>query len=89
MTKTTNKSQVADVAHHDNDTGSTEVQITRLTERINYLSEHLKTHNKDKHSRRGLLQVVANRRKLIAYLQRTNREAFNKLAETLGLKNNN
>jgi small subunit ribosomal protein S15 len=56
---------------HDKDTGSPNVQIAILTERIKYLTEHLKSHKKDKHSRRGLLKLVGERRKLVAYLQRT------------------
>lgn len=71
---------------HDNDTGSTAVQIANLSRKIDTLSAHLLENNKDKHSRRGLLQMVANRRKLIKYLVRTDRAAYNKLAENLGLK---
>lgn len=59
---------------HEGDTGSPMVQIALLTERIKYLSDHLKTHKKDKHSRRGLLKLVGDRRKLIAYLQRTEKD---------------
>lgn len=84
MTKT-----ISNVANHDNDTGSTAVQIAGLTEKIENLSEHLKNNPKDTHSRRGLLQMVANRRKLISYLQRTSRGRYNALAETLGLKSIN
>ena len=54
---------------HDNDTGSPEVQIALLTERINYLTEHLKAHKKDHHSRRGLLKMVGQRRALLNYLK--------------------
>ncbi len=59
---------------HEGDTGSPMVQIALLTERINYLSAHLKTHKKDKHSRRGLLKLVGDRRKLVTYLQRTEKD---------------
>ena len=59
---------------HSNDTGSPKVQIALLTERIKYLTEHLKTHKKDKHSRRGLLKIVGLRKRLIKYLERTEGE---------------
>ena len=68
------------------DTGSTGVQITKLTERINNLAEHLKTNRKDKHSTRGLLQMVANRRKLVKYMKRKDAEGYAALADKLGLK---
>ena len=68
------------------DTGSTGVQITKLTERINNLAEHLKTNRKDKHSTRGLLQMVANRRKLVKYMKRKDAEGYVTLADKLGLK---
>lgn len=60
---------------HEGDTGSPLVQIAILTERIKYLSEHLKSHKKDKHSRRGLLKLVGDRRRLITYLQRTEKDS--------------
>jgi small subunit ribosomal protein S15 len=60
---------------HEGDTGSPIVQIALLTERIKYLSDHLKNHKKDKHSRRGLLKLVGDRRKLISYLKRTGENA--------------
>jgi small subunit ribosomal protein S15 len=66
--------------------GSTASQIAILTERITNLQEHLKTNKKDKHSRRGLLQMVSKRRKLIKYLRRHNEDAWRELAATLGLK---
>tara|TARA_B100001758_G_C18223577_1_gene511537 strand:- start:191 stop:469 length:279 start_codon:yes stop_codon:yes gene_type:complete len=71
---------------HETDTGSTEVQITLLTERINYLVEHLKIHKKDNHTRRGLLILVSQRRKLIQYLKRKSPDVLNKLAKKLKLK---
>jgi len=67
----------------DNDTGSPEVQIALLTERISQLSEHLKTHKKDNHSRRGLLQMVGKRRRLIAYLKSTDADRYTELAKEL------
>lgn len=74
-------------ASHEGDTGSPIVQIALLTERIKYLSEHLKSHKKDKHSRRGLLKLVGDRRKLINYLQRTEKDqvALAKQFKQIGL----
>jgi len=68
------------------DTGSSEVQIALLTERINGLAEHFKTHSKDFHSRRGLLKLVSQRRKLIDYLKRTDAGKYRTLIEQLGLR---
>jgi small subunit ribosomal protein S15 len=67
----------------DKDTGSPEVQIALLTERINLLSEHLKGHKKDNHSRRGLLQMVGKRRRLIEYLKATDAARYENLAKAL------
>ncbi|UCC66006.1 MAG: 30S ribosomal protein S15 [Deltaproteobacteria bacterium] len=71
---------------HDNDTGSPDVQIALLTERINYLTEHFKVHKKDHHSRRGLLKLVSLRRSLLDYLKRQDVERYRKLIEQLGLR---
>ena len=71
---------------HESDTGSPEVQITLLTEKITSLSDHLKKHKKDNHSRRGLLQMVSKRRRLMAYLKRKDEERYNSLTEKLELK---
>ncbi len=68
------------------DTGSPEVQVAILTERINQLSEHMQQHKKDFHSRRGLLAMVAKRRKLLDYLKRKDEERYKKLIESLGLR---
>ena len=68
------------------DTGSTEVQIAMLTERINHLTEHLRTHRKDHHSRRGLLMLVGRRRRLLNYLQRNDLERYRTLLRELGLR---
>jgi small subunit ribosomal protein S15 len=68
------------------DTGSPEVQVALLTERINMLTEHFKTHVKDFHSRRGLLTMVSRRRSLLDYLKRKNVEAYRSLIERLGLR---
>ncbi|KSV57652.1 30S ribosomal protein S15 [Acetivibrio ethanolgignens] len=69
-----------------NDTGSPEVQVALLTFRINELTEHLKVNKKDHHSRRGLLKMVGQRRNLLAYLKKTDLEAYRKLIERLGLR---
>jgi small subunit ribosomal protein S15 len=71
---------------HDVDTGSPEVQIGILTERINVLTEHLKTHSKDHHSRRGLLKMVGHRRRLLTYLQNQDVERYRKVVKDLGLR---
>lgn len=68
---------------HDKDTGSPQVQIALLTARIEELTEHLSTHKKDSHSRRGLLQLVGQRRRLIKYLERTNPKELTKLKKEL------
>jgi small subunit ribosomal protein S15 len=68
------------------DTGSTEVQIAMLTERINHLTEHLRAHRKDHHSRRGLLMLVGKRRRFLNYLQRSNVERYRELIKELGLR---
>ncbi|HUL57366.1 MAG TPA: 30S ribosomal protein S15 [Usitatibacter sp.] len=68
------------------DTGSPEVQIALLTERINMLTEHFKSHVKDFHSRRGLLKLVSQRRSLLDYLKRSNVEGYRSLIERLGLR---
>ena len=71
---------------HDTDTGSPEVQIALLTERINYLTEHFKTHAKDHHSRQGLLKLVSLRRSLLDYLKRSDMERYRTLIERLGIR---
>jgi len=71
---------------HDGDTGSPEVQIAILTERINHLNEHLKIHKKDHHSRRGLLKMVGQRRGLLNYLMKKDIERYRAIIEKLGLR---
>jgi small subunit ribosomal protein S15 len=71
---------------HETDTGSPQVQVAILTERINQLTEHLKVHKKDHHSRRGLLQMVGRRRRLLNYLQRTDLDGYRELTKKLGLR---
>lgn len=68
------------------DTGSPEVQVALITERINYLSEHMQEHKKDFHSRRGLLALVAKRRKLLDYLKKVEEARYLKLIESLGIR---
>jgi small subunit ribosomal protein S15 len=70
----------------DQDTGSPEVQVAILTERISNLTEHFKTHGKDNHSRRGLLKLVSHRRQLLDYLRKTNEERYTTLIGRLGLR---
>jgi small subunit ribosomal protein S15 len=71
---------------HDNDTGSPEVQIAILTERITYLTEHFKVHKKDHHSRRGLLKIVGQRRRLLDYLKKKDMERYRVIIEKLGIR---
>ncbi len=68
------------------DTGSSRVQVAVLTDRINYLNEHFKTHKKDHHSRRGLLKMVGRRRRLLDYMKRTEVEGYRQLIVELGLR---
>lgn len=71
---------------HETDTGSPEVQVSLLTERINHLTEHLRTHNKDHHTRRGLRMLVGRRRRLLDYLMRTDIERYRAIRDELGLR---
>ncbi len=71
---------------HDTDTGSPEVQIALLTERINYLSEHFKSHKNDHHSRRGLLKLISQRRKLLDYLRKIDKGRYESVIGRLGLR---
>ena len=81
------KQEVIEIyGRHEGDTGSPEVQVALLTERINHLNEHLKTHKKDHHSRRGLLLMVGQRRGLLDYLKKTDIEAYRALIAKLGLR---
>ena len=80
------KETIGKFATHEGDTGSPEVQIALLTERINYLTEHFKTHAKDHHSRRGLLKLVGQRRRLLDYLKRKGPERYRTLIGTLGIR---
>lgn len=80
------RSVIQDHRRNDTDTGSTEVQVALLTERINELSEHFKSHAKDHHSRRGLLRIVSQRRRLLEYLRRTKPARYQELIQRLGLR---
>jgi small subunit ribosomal protein S15 len=71
---------------HDEDTGSPEVQIALLSNRITYLTEHFKTHAKDHHSRRGLLKMVGRRRRLLDYLKKTDVERYRTIIDKLGIR---
>ncbi len=88
MSVTAEKKQeiIKDNARGKNDTGSPEVQVAILTERIRNLTEHFKGHHKDNHSRRGLLMMVNKRRTLLAYLKKTDVERYNALIQKLGLR---
>jgi small subunit ribosomal protein S15 len=77
---------IAEYATHEGDTGSPEVQVALLTERITGLTEHLKAHQKDFASRRGLLMMVGQRRRLLDYLRKTNEGRYQQLIERLGLR---
>jgi len=71
---------------HDSDTGSSEVQVALLSQRIEYLTEHFKTHKKDHHSRRGLLKLVGQRRRLLDYLKRSSVERYRTVVSSLNLR---
>jgi small subunit ribosomal protein S15 len=86
LTKEKKERLIREYRMHDKDTGSPEVQVALLTERINQLTEHLKGHTKDFSSRRGLLKLVGQRRRLLDYLKDTDLEEYRKIVEELGLR---
>ena len=86
MTKEQKAQIIEEYGLHEGDTGSPEVQIAILTYRINSLTEHLKTHKKDHHSRRGLFKMIGQRRGLLNYLQKTDIERYRALIEKLGIR---
>ncbi|MCI4625679.1 MAG: 30S ribosomal protein S15 [Candidatus Magnetoovum sp. WYHC-5] len=86
LSSQTKQELIGDFRIHDKDSGSPEVQIALLTKRIGYLSEHFKVHKKDHHSRRGLLRIVARRKKLLRYLQRADNERYAAVTEKLGIR---
>jgi len=86
LTKRKKQNEIAKTQRHDTDTGSPEVQVAVLTRRIEELSQHLNKNTKDKHSRRGLLGLVADRRKHMKYLEVNDKRAYGTLVKKLGLK---
>ena len=86
LTKEAKKGATTKFGKHEQDTGSAEVQIAMLTERINGLTEHLRTHAKDHYSRRGLLKLVGRRRRFLTYLQKKDLEGYRALIKELGLR---
>jgi small subunit ribosomal protein S15 len=86
LTKDKKAALIGQYGRADGDTGSAEVQVALLTERINELTEHLRTHRKDHHSRRGLLKMVGRRRRLLRYLERQDLERYRSLVSELGLR---
>jgi small subunit ribosomal protein S15 len=86
MEKALKESLMEKYARHEGDTGSPEVQIALLTERINHLNAHLKEHKKDHHSRRGLLMMVGKRRGLLNYLMKQDIERYRAIIKALGLR---
>jgi small subunit ribosomal protein S15 len=77
---------ISNYRQHETDTGSSEVQIALLSERITYLTDHFKTHKKDHHSRRGLLKLVSQRRHLLDYLKNSDVERYRKIIKSLGIR---
>ncbi len=86
LTKEKKTELVGKYGRSDGDTGSAEVQVAMLTERINELTEHLRGHSKDHHSRRGLLKMVGRRRRLLRYLEKNDLERYRSLVSELGLR---
>jgi len=86
LDKDTKAGVMAPHRQHDTDTGSPQVQIAIPTERINQLTEHLKAHHKDHHSRRGLLTMVGRRRRLLSYLEKKDVNAYRELTDSLGIR---
>jgi small subunit ribosomal protein S15 len=86
ITKDEKQQVIEQYGMNDKDSGSTEVQIALLTSRIQHLTEHLRTHKKDHHSRRGLLKMVGQRRRLLKYLKRKDLDGYRELLQKLGLR---
>jgi len=86
MVKDQKQNIIGQYRTHETDTGSPEVQVALLTERINHLTEHLKVHKKDHHSRRGLLMMVGQRRRLLNYMSKKDINRYRQLIERLGLR---
>lgn len=86
LTREVRTSVIKQHRRHEKDTGSPEVQIAMLTNRISYLTEHFKSHRKDHHSRKGLLQLVGRRRRLLDYLRRLDAERYRAVLDRLGIR---
>jgi small subunit ribosomal protein S15 len=86
LAKEEKKELIHQFGGHDNDTGSAEVQVALLSNRITYLTEHFKIHKKDHHSRRGLIRLVSQRRKMLDYLKRTDFEGYQQIIAKLGIR---
>jgi small subunit ribosomal protein S15 len=86
LTKERKTELIGNYRTHDSDTGSPEVQVAILSERISYLTDHFKTHAKDHHSRRGLLKLVGQRRRLLDYLKQKDAERYAELIQKLGIR---
>ncbi len=86
MEKALKKNIITEYARHEGDTGSSEVQIAILTTRINQLAEHFKNHKHDHHSQRSLMKLIGQRKRLLAYLSRENRESYRTIINKLGLR---
>lgn len=86
LTKDAKTDVIKKFARQEGDTGSSEVQVALLTARINELTEHLREHTKDHHSRRGLLMMVGQRRRLLNYLRRADLDAYQRIVQELGLR---
>lgn len=86
LSKRQKENAIKETKRHDTDTGSPEAQVTLLTRKIDELSKHLKKNKKDFHSRRGLLQMVADRRKHLKYLERKNEKSYKEIVKKLGLR---
>ena len=87
MTQEEKQAIIKEYATHEGDTGSAQVQVAVLTKRINELTEHLKVHKKDHHSRRGLLKMVGHRRNLLAYIYKNDVNEYRELIAKLGIRN--
>jgi small subunit ribosomal protein S15 len=86
LTKTEKDTIIQDYARHERDTGSPQVQIALLTQRIQQLTDHLKSHSQDQHSRRGLLKLVGQRRRHLKYLSETDPDGYREILQRLGLR---
>jgi len=86
FTKETKTTIISDYKLHDGDTGSSEVQIALLTNRLNYLNDHFKSHNKDQHSRQGLLKIVSRRRKLLDHLKKEDDNRYQEIISRLNIR---